>query len=129
MSDRSTLFGIYPTHDQADAALGTLRTNGFRSSDASVLFPFVATGAGDATGGAIGALIGLGIPDDQERRYEGQMRKGRILLSVHADDQEWARKGKQILVRTGAEDICSTTATGGKVRRHGSFSARRAPRQ
>ena len=55
----------------------------------------------------------LGIPDYQERRYERQMRKGRILLSVHADDQEWASKGKQILVQTGAEDICWTAETGG----------------
>ena len=132
MSDRhSTVFGMYPTHDQADAAIGTLRTNGFRSSDASVLFPFVATtaatGAGDAVGGPIGALIGLGIPGDQERRYEGQMRKGRILLSVHADDHEWARMGKQILVQTGAEDICSTVETRG-LPLDASLAARRASR-
>ena len=120
MSDRnSTLFGMYPSHDGADAAILTLRTKGFRSSDASVLCPFVATpaatGAGDAPGGASGALIGLGIPDDQESRYQGQMRRGRILLSVHADDQDWARKGKQILVETGADDICSTADTTGNV--------------
>jgi hypothetical protein len=81
-----------------------------------MLCPFVATtatGAGDAVGGAIGALIGLGIPDHQERWYERQMRQGKILLSVHADDQEWASKGKQILMQTGAEDICSTVETGG----------------
>jgi hypothetical protein len=122
MSDRhSTLFGTYPTRDQADAAIGTLRTNGFRSSDASVLFPFVATTAatraGEAVGGPIGALIGLGIPDDLVRRYEGQMRKGRILLSVHADDQAWASIGEQILVQTGAEDICSTVEIRGLARR------------
>ncbi len=98
MSGRnSKLFGMYPTHHSADAAIGTLKTKGFRSSDVSMLFPFVVTargtGAGGAVGGAIGALIGLGIPDYQERRYEGQMRKGRILLSVHADDREWASKG------------------------------------
>jgi hypothetical protein len=49
----------------------------------------------------------LGIPEYQAKRYEGRMRKGGILLSVHVDDQEWARKGKQILDQTGAEDICS----------------------
>lgn len=111
MSEEQSLFGMYPTHDQAHAAIATLRTNGFRSSDASMLCPFVATTA--TGGGAIGALIGLGIPDRQERWYEGQIRQGRILLSVHADDQEWASKGKQILVQTGAEDICSTVRTGG----------------
>ena len=111
MSEEQSLFEMYPTHDQAHAAIATLRTNGFRSSDASMLCPFVATTA--TGGGAIGALIGLGIPDRQERWYEGQIRQGRILLSVHADDQEWASKGKQILVQTGAEDICSTVRTGG----------------
>jgi hypothetical protein len=41
------------------------------------------------------------------------MRKGGILLSVHADDQEWARKGRQILEQTGAEDIASIGETKG----------------
>lgn len=110
MSEEQSLFGMYPTRDQAHAAIATLRTNGFRSSDASMLCPFVATPAtGGDVGGAIGALIGLGIPDHQERCYEGQMRQGRILLSVHADDQEWASKGKQILAQTGAADICSSS--------------------
>ena len=73
--------------------------------------PIVATlagmGAGGALGGVTGALIGLGIPEYQAKRYEGRMRKGGILLSVHADDQEWAGKGRQILEQTGAEDVSS----------------------
>jgi hypothetical protein len=39
------------------------------------------------------------------------MRKGGILLSVHTDDREWANKGKQILLQTGAEDLCWTAET------------------
>lgn len=74
--------------------------------------PIVATlagvGAGGAVGGTMGALIGLGRPEYQAKRYEGRMRKGGILLSVHADDREWAKKGKRILEQTGAEDISST---------------------
>src|SRR6185312_11234138 len=70
-------------------------------------------GAGGAIGGTTGALIGLGIPEYQAKRYEGRMRKGGILLSVHADDQEWATKGKQILEQTGAEDISSIGETKG----------------
>jgi hypothetical protein len=70
-------------------------------------------GAGGAIGGTTGALIGLGIPEYQAKRYEGRMRKGGILLSVHADDQEWASKGMQILEQTGAEDIASTGETKG----------------
>jgi hypothetical protein len=79
--------------------------------------PIVATlagmGAGGAIGGTTGALIGLGIPEYQAKRYEGRMRKGGILLSVHADNQEWASKGMQILEQTGAEDIASTGETRG----------------
>jgi Protein of unknown function (DUF3341) len=79
--------------------------------------PIVATlagmGAGGALGGTAGALIGLGIPEYQAKRYEGRMRKGGILLSVHADDHDWAGKGRQILEQTGAEDISSTGETKG----------------
>jgi hypothetical protein len=70
-------------------------------------------GAGGAIGGTTGALIGLGIPEYQAKRYEGRMRKGGILLSVHADDHEWISKGKQILEQTGAEHISSTGETKG----------------
>lgn len=70
-------------------------------------------GAGGAIGGTTGALIGLGIPEYQAKRYEGRMRKGGILLSVHADDQEWVSRGRKILEETGAEDIASTTESKG----------------
>jgi len=70
-------------------------------------------GAGGAIGGTTGALIGLGIPEYHAKRYEGRMRKGGILLSVHADDREWANKSRYILEQTGAEDIASTTETKG----------------
>ena len=70
-------------------------------------------GAGGAIGGVTGALIGLGIPEYQAKRYEGRMRKGGILLSVHADDDTWVSRGKQILEQTGAEDISSTGETKG----------------
>jgi hypothetical protein len=82
-------------------------------------------GAGGALGGTTGALIGFGMPEYQAKRYEGRMRKGGILLSVHADDQEWAQKGKRILEETGAEDISSTTETKGDFR-SSSIAARMA---
>jgi hypothetical protein len=75
--------------------------------------PLVATlagiGAGGAVGGFTGALIGLGLPEYEAKRYEGRIRKGGILLSVHCDDSEWKRKAKEILRHAGAEHIASTS--------------------
>jgi len=79
--------------------------------------PLVATlagiGAGGTVGGFTGALIGLGLPEYEAKRYEGRIRRGGILLSVHCDDSEWKRKAKAILKHAGAEHIASTSeATG-----------------
>jgi len=65
-------------------------------------------GVGGALGGITGALIGMGIPEYEAKRYEGRVREGGILLSVHSDNSEWTRKAKDILERTGAEDVSST---------------------
>lgn len=65
-------------------------------------------GAGGAVGGLLGALIGMGIPEYEAKRYEGRVREGGILLSVHADDSDWTKRAKQILENTGAHDVAST---------------------
>lgn len=65
-------------------------------------------GAVGAAAGIAGALIGLGIPEYEAKRYEGRIRKGGILLSVHCDDSEWTKRAKDILMSTGAEDISTT---------------------
>ena len=65
-------------------------------------------GVGGAVGGISGALIGMGIPEFEAKRYEGMIKEGGILLSVHADDAEWTKRAKVILERTGAKDIAST---------------------
>jgi hypothetical protein len=64
-------------------------------------------GVGAAVGGVSGALIGMGIPEYEAKRYEGRVRKGGILLSVHADDGDWTKRAKQVLERTGAQDIAA----------------------
>jgi hypothetical protein len=65
-------------------------------------------GVGGAVGGIAGALIGLGIPEHEAKRYEIRVKEGGVLLSVHSDDPEWAKRAGEILERTGARDISST---------------------
>ena len=64
-------------------------------------------GVGGTVGGITGALIGLGIPEYEAKRYEGRVKEGGILLSVHSDNSEWTNKAKELLERTGAQDIAS----------------------
>src|SRR5499425_3105102 len=65
-------------------------------------------GVGGAVGGLTGSLVGVGIPEYEAKRYEGRLKKGGILVSVHCDNSEWTRRAKNILERTGAEDVSST---------------------
>lgn len=169
MAGKNTaVFGIYRTQSEVEFAVEQLRTDGFRSTDISVLFsenrgtkdfavekntkapegtatgattgaiiggalgwlagigalaipgigpliaagPIVAVltgiGVGGAVGGISGALIGMGIPEYEAKRFEGRIKEGGILLSVHCDDAEWTKKAKLILERTGATDVSST---------------------
>jgi hypothetical protein len=56
----------------------------------------------------VGGLIGAGIPEYEAKRYEGRIKKGGILLSVHCDNSDWTSKAKDILERTGADDVSSS---------------------
>jgi hypothetical protein len=69
----------------------------------------IGIGAGGMLGGLTGALVGLGTPEYEAKRYEGRIRRGAILLSVHCDDSDWVKTAKTILEQTGAEDVSSTT--------------------
>jgi hypothetical protein len=162
-------FGIYHTESDMEYAIEALRSEGFRNTDVSVLFPEnkgnkdfavakatkapegTATGAttgavlggalgwlagigmlaipgigplvaagpimaalagvgiGGSIGGLTGALIGFGVPEYEAKRYEGRVKEGGILLSVHCDDADWTKKAKDILTRTGATDVASTS--------------------
>ena len=64
-------------------------------------------GSGGVLGGIIGALVGLGIPEYEAKRYEGRIKEGGILVSVHCDNADWVMKAKALLKETGAEDIAS----------------------
>jgi hypothetical protein len=69
-------------------------------------------GVGGAVGGFMGALVGMGIPEYEAKRYDGRVRQGGILLSVHCDNSDWVGRAKDILKQTGAEDIASAGEAG-----------------
>jgi hypothetical protein len=83
------------------------------------LGPFIAAGpimgalsgmaAGATVGGVAGALIGLGIPEIEAKRYEGKVKGGNLLISVHANTSEEQKRAEQIFKDARAEDICSTS--------------------
>src|SRR5580693_7456753 len=65
-------------------------------------------GVGGAVGGFTGALIGMGIPEFEAKRYEGRLKKGGILLSVHCDTSGEILRAKEVLKATGGEHVSST---------------------
>jgi hypothetical protein len=81
--------------------------------------PFIAAGpimaalsaaaVGAALGGVTGALIGMGIPEYEARRYEGKIKEGNILISVHPDTAAQIDRAREIFERCGAHDISTTT--------------------
>lgn len=71
-------------------------------------------GVGGAVGGLVGALIGMGIPEYEAKRYEGRVKDGGTLLSVHCDTSEEVSRAKKVLESTGAEDIASTGEASGR---------------
>lgn len=64
-------------------------------------------GAGSAVGGIVGALAGYEIPEYEANRYEGFIRDGGYLLSVHCDRDDWTRKAEEVLRKVGAKEISS----------------------
>lgn len=73
-------------------------------------------GTGGVIGGLIGALVGMGIPEYEAKRYEGMIREGGILVSVHCDNSDWVKRAKDILERTGAHDVASAGESSADVK-------------
>jgi len=88
--------------------------------------PIMATlaglGVGGAVGGLVGALVGMGIPEYEAKRYEGRLKEGGILVSVHCETSEEVAKAKELLKTTGAQDIASSGESS-----HGIDSKRQEP--
>jgi hypothetical protein len=66
-------------------------------------------GAAGVAGGIVGSLVGMGIPEYEAKRYEGHVKSGGILMSVHCGSSELVSRAKRILEETGGEDVSSAS--------------------
>src|ERR1700689_5941222 len=64
--------------------------------------------AGGAVGGMAGALVGFGIPEYEAKQYEGKIKNGNIMISVHTDDSRQRKIAKEIFARDHATGVSST---------------------
>jgi hypothetical protein len=92
------------------AGIGSLAIPGIGPFIAAgpIMASLAGLGVGGAVGGLIGALVGMGIPEYEAKRYEGRIKEGGVLLSVHCDTSDEITRAKNLLKNTGAQDISST---------------------
>src|SRR5271165_1406827 len=96
------------------AGIGALAIPGVGAFIAAGPIIAVLSGAavGAAVGGIAGGLIGLGIPEIEAKRYEGKVKAGNLLISVHTENSEEISRAKEIFTEAGAQDICTTGEAG-----------------
>jgi hypothetical protein len=70
-----------------------------------IMTTLAGVGVGGTVGGLVGALVGLGVPEYEAKRYEGRLKEGGVLVSVHCDTADDIRRAKGLLTGTGAVDI------------------------
>ncbi len=99
------------------AGVGTLAIPGLGPFIAAgpIMAGLAGLGVGGALGGLVGALIGMGIPEYEAKRYEGRVKGGGTLLSVHCDTSDQVSRAKDLLKTTGAEDIASSSESAGEA--------------
>lgn len=92
------------------AGVGTLAIPGIGPFLAAgpIMAALAGAAVGGATGGLIGALVGMGIPEFEAKRYEGKLRAGNILISVHTEDAKQRARAKDVFELVGAQDISYT---------------------
>lgn len=89
------------------AGIGTLAIPGIGPLIAAgpIVAAITGAGVGSAIGGIAGALIGLGVPELEAKRYEEEIRRGRILMSVHCDNLANAKRAREVLDEFGAKEV------------------------
>jgi len=77
-----------------------------------IMAALAGVGVGGTVGGLVGALVGMGIPEYEAKRYEGRIKQGGVLASVHCDNSDWVGRAKDVLKATGADDVSSASEAG-----------------
>ena len=77
-----------------------------------IMAALAGVGVGAAVGGLAGALVGMGIPELEAKQYEGKIKGGNILISVHSENGDETKRAKEIFERSGAHDISYTEEEG-----------------
>jgi hypothetical protein len=72
-----------------------------------IVVSLAGVGVGAVAGGLVGALLGLGMPEYEAKRYEGRIKGSGVLISVHCDNSDWVRRARQIMQHTGASEMSS----------------------
>ena len=71
-----------------------------------IMAALAGAGVGGAVGGLTGALVGMGIPEYEAKRYEGRVKDGGILLSVHSDRSEETKRAKGLSETAACNRAC-----------------------
>jgi hypothetical protein len=90
-----------------------------------IMAALAGAGMGTAVGALSGALIGLGIPEYEAKRYEGRVKEGGVLVSVHCTSSERIDRAKEVLEESGAEDISSASEGSGEEEMINEYKPRR----
>jgi len=114
-------FGIYPDEASLRNGVEALQREGFRAEDISVLFPentpllmrrerkdrkaVLGWAASDGVRNWLAGVGSIAMPD------RGPFLAAGPIMAIHCYNSEWTSKAKDILERTGADDIASTGET------------------
>lgn len=77
---------------------------------------WAAVAAGGAAGGAVGGMVGgvasIDLNDEWELTFQDALRGGKVLVAVHADDEEQAAEARRTLEEHGPEKVEELDAVG-----------------
>lgn len=93
------------------AGIGTLAIPGVGPLIAAgpIMAALGGAAVGGALGGIAGTLIGMGIPEYEAKMYEGKLKSGAALISVHSENADQTDRAKQMMHSVGAENISTSS--------------------